>query len=1331
MMMTSDEEDLAVLRTIACVQRTIDWIRARHWREEEEDGDRRTTQGRRRRQQGGGGARGSAPAAPASAPAEEEEEEEKDHDRIGSSSSSRSGTAGEDLELLLRELVGTVAALRRPKDEDLKEEEEDPATTGRGTNSTNSTNQRLPPWIVDLLVDRVLIPLVEALAASYLILDRMDDDDNDSMSSETSMHNHLPSANPQRQTNQNQQPPPPRGLLSLHQYADVAALIECAVVAALVVVPSASSSSASSSATESASSSADLSLLLQTRARQLPRSIVGRLSPPCLVDWGMATVEAASTTPRNVMAGRMRRAVAAVGQLLLLDRFRGMLLPRHLPDLYLGIFWLEEHEEQPSFDDEGCQGSSSLEYRSVRSQLLPSSLFSTEAAATAAASISSCQVDAVWQARACQALLASSSTTRAGGGTAHFAGLRSSASRLLSHVAATDLPALLHVFVPPSTSSPGGDASLGLARAILAPPHKSNADSDAARRSIYLQNVAAQVAILLDAAADKDRRQRDNCSQRTTSGRIMIDGGVLATLWALLDGMPCDYATLQLGSHVDTETLVGRWHVLLSFVPPFVPPRKVLQLLLQVPNGSSTNESSGFMVLVQQVIQDTVLHSPAKDVARDALQYLIQWSSGVDATRKNAKASHLLAVACLHAAVMIDNDVSLAGTSMEAAVAAIEHRFRALVINLFVPVMTQSRDHDHNGENPPMSNVVSFMFRLLLEMYLQNHHDNMVEDQRLGANAEFVAAQRLRLVPLVALPILCEECPLESLLQSSTHILELMSVTFQEAARLVRNVGEEELRHTSQKVEGHESQMAVKEYCTISGTSLFNALEIHSKGSVNATLGSSDTIFTLCSLLLGVLIGILELGARNRCDADEAMLQTFPAKLLPLARTPAVLTADVDVGILEAIVEIPTELASMASHAMALILARQAPAGETNASPSGQPASTSELLSRCQEDLQSDEVPIRARAVVSLRHVACALLDSETPSNDLYRVLIPLMESLKDSDSYVYLAAIQTIAFLADAAPKFVLPIIGRAVETSDLIVDNEEKVQLSSEQRVKLAEALASSIRRKVAVHEYLSLLLDVMIFGGAASDLSYESSKENGVLIQEATHHYFLKVVHHDLDDASDEDRWDETDVRLRTGGPLFEEEENELVRAAKLSVVTELVMASQPAVLSRYCHTLVRCSIGCLQQGRSRPIRRSGALLARELYAAAIREHDEQVPVPSNCGETPAQGIPFSVAMVSAANEKSLALALERCLNHEDVNDLGVNQQRLADPATSARCQEALQARAEAEETGILPAGRIIAESEASANSQPLLQMLLEPSRNEDPTPSRSLTHMIVEM
>jgi hypothetical protein len=140
-----------------------------------------------------------------------------------------------------------------------------------------------------------------------------------------------------------------------------------------------------------------------------------------------------------------------------------------------------------------------------------------------------------------------------------------------------------------------------------------------------------------------------------------------------------------------------------------------------------------------------------------------------------------------------------------------------------------------------------------------------------------------------------------------------------------------------------------------------------------------------------------------------------------------------------------------------------------------------------------------------------------------------------------------------------------------------------------------------------------------------------------------------------------------------------------------------------------------------------------LARELYAATIREHDEQLPMTSNSSwsETAAQGILFTVAMVGAANEKSLALALERCLHHEDLNDLGVDQQRHADPATSARCQEALQARAEAEETGILAAARLLAETEAAATSQPMLQMLLEPSRNEDMTLSRSLTHRIVEM
>jgi hypothetical protein len=407
-------------------------------------------------------------------------------------------------------------------------------------------------------------------------------------------------------------------------------------------------------------------------------------------------------------------------------------------------------------------------------------------------------------------------------------------------------------------------------------------------------------------------------------------------------------------------------------------------------------------------------------------------------------------------------------------------------------------------------------------------------------------------------------------------------------------------------------------------------------------------------------------------------------------------------------------------------------------------------------DLKSGEAPIRARAVVLLRHLACAVDDpaprtaagsgrKEGDYGD--RALDLLLDALRDPESYVYLAAIQTIAMMADERPKQMLPFLAAAVATGELpraaggapsspAAAAAAAVALSPEQRVKLAEALASCLRRRAAVCEHAPAMLDALLVargpgagdGGAPARGAPPPTRDLGLLVHEATRRYFRggdpapgpggrSSEPPVLNGPEDEFR-DEMGTRARTGGPLFDAEEADVVRAAKLSVAAELVAAASsssasdcPGALARHCHLLVGGCLDALRLDASRPVRRSGALLARELYAAVLREH-ERLDSPARGAGSWGGPIPLTIALVEAG-EEALAAALERCLGLDDLDDLGDDRPRFADPAAAARCREALSVRSEAEDGGMLAAGRLLVRE--GSGRRHVAPLLLEPSRS----------------
>lgn len=280
--------------------------------------------------------------------------------------------------------------------------------------------------------------------------------------------------------------------------------------------------------------------------------------------------------------------------------------------------------------------------------------------------------------------------------------------------------------------------------------------------------------------------------------------------------------------------------------------------------------------------------------------------------------------------------------------------------------------------------------------------------------------------------------------------------------------------------------------------------------------------------------------------------------------------------------------------------------------------------------------------------------------------------------------------------PKEVLHIVAATVVSgvlpagTQLTASLSSDIELSQEQRIKLAEALMFIIRRRAVVDEFVSTVLSIMAFGSAERmSASFIGDKNIEMSIQSETHKYFLGeeqkgVVSEPTEKA---ETWAEKDIRFRTGGPMFESEERDLVRAIRASVIAELVSVSKPSMVSPYCGFLVRLVIDALTLDSSRAVCRSVALLARELYSCLLRELEEAMEFATSTTSETATPMPLTVALVSCDEEMLLST-----LKMHASGMRGSSMKKVDDPATSIRCSEAISLRRQAEESGFLAASRL---------------------------------------
>lgn len=363
------------------------------------------------------------------------------------------------------------------------------------------------------------------------------------------------------------------------------------------------------------------------------------------------------------------------------------------------------------------------------------------------------------------------------------------------------------------------------------------------------------------------------------------------------------------------------------------------------------------------------------------------------------------------------------------------------------------------------------------------------------------------------------------------------------------------------------------------------------------------------------------------------------------------------------------------------------------------------------------------------------------------------------------------------------------------------DNIKLSQEQRIKLAEALMFIIRRRAATDEYVPLLVNVMIFGSNRNDrigdMANTSKKNNNHnndnafgqksivkqrrIQQNETHRYFLGLDEND-DDNNDnnndgspktyddgyelttttttmkKERWEEQDIRLRTGGPIFTSEEIDVVRAGRVSVLAELLSVSKSYTIASHCHIIVRLSIDVLRLETSRVVCRAAALLIRELFACVLREQydDNDDSVPSDPFRTQLSSLIISNGSHLGIDDENegrykQALALTRALissetNASSRNDVASDEEVLVsilqahafgqgpssydddgtrstnrraqkiamadDPTTSVRCREALELRNEANRLGLFAAARLMIVRQEADNSIP--SILTSPSR-----------------
>ena len=1119
----------------------------------------------------------------------------------------------------------------------------------------------------------ILIPLIKSLTALYTIIDKLPQPESPPAPSKDRN-------NATRTKNRAKNKPiPPKGMLSIQDYTDIACLLEFTICTA--IIPQLDE---------------NILLPIQDRIRLLPKTITGRL-PRRSLGWGLHH----KTPTTDQSASFLSEIVEAIANLVFLDRFRPMLLPRHVGDLFAGLFQAE-HLLNAS-DDGRIRAETECIYKTMG--IIGPSI--------------ECMVDSFLQAKAYQALLLQ--------GTKSPQWLRHRVSSLLNRLACRDLPAIIQAFIPEQDPSA---ASKRLGRALSG-------------------------ALVGDGAPEFCRQVFQVLETCFPVDGVHHPGQIASclTIWEILYNIPAKiirdsfipYWQEKITESGHVDKVLHQIGGLVSWIPPSTNPGKVLQILFLSPIeiDNETQSTGAKPSLLGQLVRiasiQAVLQNTAKEHATMDVAWIVQglskssFSGKIKGNPVSLRGSDVLAMVLPYC--LINSSWDLAGfkyiassenRDKDATVIVAKQEFQAVpetvskgmeqrittIIDALAlqlkgssSVQASKDDKDPSGEDEvtdsmddgKVEQVVCVYFRLMIGIYFSSR-----DSAKNFPNLFQRHLEETKLVAMLSLPLLCEKVSHEVLLlgdsDGAVDMLEMIKIVLYSAA----TVGS----HRSTNATGIQDCAWDKCWENI-GHFLDGIFSVASSVSRTGNISDMDVdsteLMSLASVVLSLFIALLEMGASKRSAKEEEVISSF----LPALESIVNLTSTVSVVQESAESTFRTslaELADMSSYAMAMVGSRNAPPRATSTSFDPILASRQEtiisLLKEAEEDLGSTQPPMRARAMVSLGKLARGYLSDDsdktssslivelgsdnemTTSTMLTREILRLaLIALSDKESYVYLAAVQTLVALGETVSPEVIPDLASAVATGSISIpikgSKSNTERLTNEQRCKMADSLIFTIRRRAARSLLVAPLINAMLFtaGGRISSGNH-SGEDAGIKskVLESTHDYFVGPGPSAEEETIEEKRA-EMDIRINTGGPVFDSEEADVVRAARVSIVAELVSSCDPSSVAEYGQVLTGLCISALRLDNARMVTRASALLARELYGAVLREYEGL----NHSGGTSSSESPHWLSMEVFKSREDLLHAVLLQMTSESLVP--------KDPATSARCEEALALREQLEESGFV--------------------------------------------
>ena len=637
----------------------------------------------------------------------------------------------------------------------------------------------------------------------------------------------------------------------------------------------------------------------------------------------------------------------------------------------------------------------------------------------------------------------------------------------------------------------------------------------------------------------------------------------------------------------------------------------------------------------------------------------------------------------------------------------------------------EGKDSTMKGRRLPLSACV---FEVLFHIYLSL----LPKSSTAFQEEEFFLPKIMRLEPvklaaLHLLPMLIETCEIDELLGSSaTRIFGMIRSVLIAGISDFRNAEDLKLGTFEWLDSAYLSQDADNALADLLRETS-NSNDQSEKDQQNDDQTSNDSLISVSSLCLSLLLAILELGNPRRESNEEDCLRA----LLPVVKLYA---ADLDVSKNPLEAAARSNMAEVAAHICALIISRDAPNENDELRKENDDEVAGRMRKRlvqAEQDLQSDMAPLRARGMVCLMRAVRAEVntrdhsifkstdaarcivtevggddvvaamprgssENEWDRDTMNRMLNLVTLALKDNESYVFLAAVQTLSALCDIVPSYFMPKLATALSRGVFVISDTEgsegtRVELSLSQRIKVAEALMFAIRRRgEALGHYATSLVVELLRGcqvNCLGDLSLaDDNRVLDTLIQQQTHLYLEHGTYEvppegDLEESADiATEKEEKRNRAAAGGPMFAVEELDAVRSGCYSCLAEVITQLEPNSVTRYVSQIVYLCLDALRLDKTRPVRRSAALLSREVYRAVLREGEKGVEFQN---KSMYQCIlPMTLELVSSGCEATLAATLKQI---SALNETSGN--RHYDPATDARCQEALNARHLCEEFGYL--------------------------------------------